>query len=90
MLESSIIQFIINDILSTGEYSLKGIACYTGSFEDVIVELLTGVNKYPSAFFLRKLIDLHRSTRRDIYDLIMKRIIAKVRIEIDGEEKSDG
>lgn len=87
MFESSIIQFIINDILSTGEYNLKGIACYTGSFEDVVVESLTGVNKCPSAVFLRKLIDLHRSVRRDVYNLIMKKIITKVKIEINEEEK---
>lgn len=79
MLESSLIQFIINDILATGEYTLKGIARYTGSFEDVVVESMTGVNKYPSAIFLRKLIDLHRSVRRDVYDLIMKKVLEKVK-----------
>ena len=77
MLESRHVQFIINDILSTGEYNLKGIAYYTNTFEDVVMESMTGLNACPSAIFLRKLIDLHRSVRRDLYDMMMKRIIAK-------------
>jgi hypothetical protein len=90
MLESQYIQFIINDILSTGEYNLKGIACYTNTFEDVVMESMAGINKSPSAMFLRKLIDLHRSVRRDLYDLVMKRIVEKISRDDGGSNKEKG
>lgn len=77
MLEAKLVQLIINDILSTNEYSLQGIACYTDTFEDVIEEVMTGRNTNPSAVFLRRLIDLHRSVRRDLYHLIMKKITSQ-------------
>ena len=39
MLEDDFMRFIVNDILLTEEYSLKGIACYTQSHEDVIFDI---------------------------------------------------
>lgn len=78
VLESSFVQLIINDIISSGEYSLKGIAYYTDTFEDVVEEMMVGLNQNPSALFLRRLIELHRSVRRDLYHYIMKKIIAAV------------
>ena len=56
MLETIFIRLIIIDILSTGEYTLQGIACYTDTHEDVIAELASGLNTKPSAICLRKII----------------------------------
>lgn len=78
MLEKKFIQLIIKDILSTNEYDLKGIAYYTYSFEEVIEELMAGLNNNPSFNLFCKLIDLHRMVRRDLYDLIMKKILVRV------------
>ena len=75
VLENKLTYWMINDILSTDEYTMQGIACYTDTFEEVIEEIMTGKNTSPSAKFLRKLIDLHRTVRRDLYDLIIKKII---------------
>lgn len=73
MLEENFVRLIINDILETREYDLKGIAYYTNTFEDVVEEIMIGKNKNPSAKFLQRLIDLHRSVRKDLYDLILRK-----------------
>lgn len=74
MLESKYIRFIIQDILSTNEYSLEGIAHYTHTHEDVLYELYTELNIQPSATLLRKIIELHRTVRRELYESIAKKI----------------
>lgn len=75
MLDEKFIQFIVNDILSTEEYNLHGIAYYTDTFKDVVEELAAGRNTNPSAILFRKLIVLHQSVRRALYDHILKKII---------------
>src|SRR5438445_253063 len=67
MLETNFVRLIINDILSTEEYNLNGIAHYTDTHEDVVQEIIDGRNNNPSATLLRRSIDLHRSVRRDLY-----------------------
>ncbi|EKD71851.1 MAG: hypothetical protein ACD_46C00083G0001, partial [uncultured bacterium] len=59
MLEAKLARLIIQDILSTKEYTLIGIASYTDSHEDVVQEILDGRNINPSATLLRKIIALH-------------------------------
>lgn len=77
MLEANFITLIINDILATEEYTLEGIAHYTDTPEDVMQEIVTGYNKNPSAMLLRRVIDLHRSVRRNLYEATMKKIAEK-------------
>src|SRR5579872_1377533 len=86
MLESELVRCIINDILSTEEYSLTGIAFYTRKPEDVIFEIASGNNTDPSASLLRKIIELHRSVRPSLYQQIIKKIIAE-NMENKDEEK---
>jgi hypothetical protein len=76
MIEANFIRCVINDILATEEYSLSGIACYTDTPEDVIHEVIAGNNHNPSWLFSRKIIELHRSVRPEIYQAIMKKITA--------------
>lgn len=77
MLESKFIRFLIQDILSTDEYSLEGIAHYTQIHEDVLYEVYTELNTQPSAALLRKIIELHRTVRRDLYQQITKKIASE-------------
>jgi hypothetical protein len=72
-------QFIVNDIVSTGEYTPQGIACYTGSFEEVVEEIQSGINTNPSGILLKRLIGLHCSVRRDLYDFIIRKIMVGFR-----------
>lgn len=74
MLESKFVRLIIQDTLATGEYNLEGIAHYTDTHEEVIEEMMIGRNASPSATFLRKLIDLHRSVRPELYKEIVKKV----------------
>lgn len=77
VLEGKLIQLIIEDILSTNEYNLQGIALYTNTHKDVVEEVMTGRNINPSAIFFRRLIDLHRSVRRNLYDKILEKLQQK-------------
>lgn len=77
MLESQLVRCVINDIIATEEYSLAGIAFYTRTPEDVIFEIAAGNNTDPSAALLRKIIELHRSVRPDLYQSILKKIIVE-------------
>ena len=77
IMETRVVRDVINDILSTEEYTLTGIACYTQTPEDVVYEVALGLNTSPSATFLRKIIELHRSIRRDLYREIMKKIMTE-------------
>ena len=83
MLEDKFAQLIIKDILSTNEYNSQGIAFYTNTYEDVILEVIAGRNSSPSAAFLRRLIDLHRSVRKDLYNIIIKKIIMQYLSELN-------
>lgn len=74
MLEIKFIRCIINDILSTEEYSLSGVALYTDTPEDVIYELASGCNTNPTFLLSRKIIELHRSVRPNLYREIANKI----------------
>lgn len=76
MLEANFIRCIVNDILSTEEYSLDGIACYSNSPEEIIHEIAAGLNSNPSLLLARKIIELHRSIRPDLYRSIMFKIVS--------------
>ena len=78
IMEANFVRCVINDILSTEEYTLDGIACYTQTPEEVVHELATGWNTSPSAVLLRRIVELHRSVRRELYDAMMKKISATI------------
>lgn len=75
MMEVKFVRCVINDILSTEEYTLSGLACYTQTPEEVIYEIVVGLNTTPSAIFLRKIIELHRLIRKELYREIIKKIM---------------
>ena len=77
MLEENFIRLIIKDILSTEEYTVQGIACYTDTHEDIVHELASGLNTKPLATCLRKTIELHRSVRRELYHAIGKKLASE-------------
>ncbi len=76
MLEGNFIRLIINDILLTEEYTLEGIACYTQTSEDVIHDIAVGNNLAPSFPLSRKIIEIHRTIRPDLYNNILKKILS--------------
>lgn len=74
VIEKKFLCLIINDILSTEEYTLSGLAYYTDTHIDVIQEILDERNVNPSALFLRRLIEIHLKVRHDLYENILKKI----------------
>lgn len=75
MIDENIMRLIINDIVTSNEYSLQGIACYTETPEDIIYEIASGANKSPSLQISQKIISLHRTVRSKLYDHLLKQII---------------
>lgn len=75
MIENNLARYIARDLLSTKEYDLAGIAYYADTPEEVIQEVMDGRNIRPSATLLYRIIELHRSIRRDLYDEIIKKIV---------------
>lgn len=74
MLEANFVRLIIQDILSSGEYNLEGIAHYIDTHEDVVQEIMIGNNTNPSAQLLQRIIELHKSIRRELYLTIIKKM----------------
>ena len=74
-METNFLRHVIHDILSTEEYSLSGLAYYTRTPEDVLYDIATGKNTDPSASILRKIIELHRTIRPELYRVIIQKII---------------
>lgn len=75
MLDENYIRFAINDILATEEYSVQGIAYHTRIPEEVICDVISGVNTQPSLPLSRQIIHLHRSVKPDLYREIMKKML---------------
>jgi hypothetical protein len=75
MTDENIVKCLINDLIQSGEYSLPGIANYTDTPEDVVYEIASGLNTRPSLFLARKVIDLHKEARKDIYIKILHKVI---------------
>lgn len=61
----------------SGEYNLEGIAYYADIPIDIIHELAAGLNTKPLATCLRKIIELHRSVRKELYQAIGQKIAAE-------------
>lgn len=74
MLEAKFLSFLINDILMTEEYSIEGIAYHTQIPEDAICDIVSGKNVSPSLQVSRKILDLHRKVRPDLYKEVVKKI----------------
>ena len=75
IMEGNFFRCLIKDILSTEEYSLSGIAYYTHSSEEVIYDVVIGLNTNPSLSLARKIIELHRSIRPELYRAIVAKIV---------------
>lgn len=84
-MEVNFVRCIINDILLAEEYSLLGIACYTNTPEDVIYEIAIGKNTNPSSLLVRKIIEIHRSIRPELYRAIIKKIIELIQPDKKNE-----
>jgi hypothetical protein len=74
VMEIHFIRYFINDILKSEAYTLSGIAYYTQIPEEIIQDLLIGHKVSPIIAFTRKLIELHKIIRPEIYQNIIKKM----------------
>jgi hypothetical protein len=76
MIEESLARSVVKDIISSDMYTLSGIARYTYSTEDVLVDIVSGQNPDPSANLLTRIIKLHQTVRPDLYRDILKKLVS--------------
>ena len=81
MLNANLIRYVINDILLTGDYSVEGLAYYTETADEVIYDLASGKNVAPSMPLFRKIIDLHKSIRTNLYRDILSKAVTEAQVE---------
>lgn len=67
---------MINDILMTEEYSLSGIACHTRIPEEVLYDVVAGLNTNPTLDLSRRIFELHATVKKDFYTALLKKISA--------------
>lgn len=77
MIESNFVRNLIEDILSTEEYTLSGIAFHLQVPEEVLSDILIGYNQSPSLVLARKIMELHKCVRRDLYQYVVKKIVSQ-------------
>jgi hypothetical protein len=75
-MELYVIKSLINDLIKSEAYTLSGIAYYTRIPEEIIEDLFMTNKINPLITFTRKLIELHKSIRPDIYQKIIKKLIS--------------
>ncbi len=76
-LEKNLIKIIINDITSTENYTLQGIANYANIHLDIVSDLAAGLNTKPLAIYFRRIIELHRLVRPELYGMLAQKIISE-------------
>lgn len=76
MVEANFLKFLVNDILSTNDYTLEGIANFIRTPIDAVLDVASGINNNPSLMLATKLIKLHSHVRKDLYGELMKRMIS--------------
>lgn len=77
MQETHYLRCIINDIIRSESYTLTGIAVYTHEPEELIYEVVSGENASPSWRLWRKIVDLHRTVRPELYQGIMRKLLTE-------------
>lgn len=75
MTHGNIIHLILQDLLKTNDYTITGVATYSDVPEDVIYDIAIGNNLNPSLDVTRKIVELHRTARSDVYRHVMRKII---------------
>jgi hypothetical protein len=70
----NIINLILQDLIRSNDYTISGVATYSNVPEEVIYDIATGCNCNPTLEVSRKIIELHRNARTDLYQRVMQKI----------------
>lgn len=74
-MDTKIIQFLIQGIIETEEYTLEGIAFHTRIPFDVIYEAACGINKEMSITPWAKLVDLYMQVKPEINQVLVEMLL---------------
>lgn len=74
MNQDNLPQFIVNDTIETGEYTIEGIALYTQTPPDVIRDIASGLLRRPSYAIMEKLLEINFSVRKPIYTKVFEKL----------------
>lgn len=86
MLQENLIKCLVQDIISSEHYSISGIATYTDSHEEVIENILNGTHSHPSLPLARKIFELHRHIRPELYKALLNRALAEAELDDKNED----
>lgn len=74
-MDSKIIQFLINEIIESGEYNLEGIAYHTRIPYDIIHDAACGINNQFSITPWAKVVDLYLKIKPDIEQMLVDNLL---------------
>lgn len=75
LMDSKIIQLLIQGIINSGEYTMEGIACHTRIPFDVIYDAACGNNKQFSIVPWAKIVDLYMQVKPEIAELLYEMLL---------------
>lgn len=76
MKKVNITQELLKDILNSELYSLTGISIYTDIPEDILIDIIAGINTNPTFEACKKIFELHITVRQNLYNEIFTKIIS--------------
>lgn len=74
MMHNNVINLIVQDLIKSNDYTITGVAAYSNVPEEVIYDIAIGNNNNPSLEVSRKIIELHKSARAELYQKVMQKI----------------
>lgn len=72
LVEEKFAPLFIQTMLSSDNYTLEGVARYTNTPEEVLINIRDGHNPHPSVTLFRRIIELDRMERREFYQTLIK------------------
>ncbi|SRR5579883_1888845 len=80
MIDGRLIKQLIHEIIATGEYTLEGIANYVRAPFEVIIDIVSGIQIYPSLRLSGRIIDLYLSVKRSYYQILIRKFLRCLKI----------
>ena len=77
----NVINLIVQDLIKSNDYTITGVASYSNVPEEVIYDIAIGNNNNPSLEVARKIIELHKTARAELYQKVMQKITASYMTE---------
>lgn len=75
VMDSKVIQFLIQSIVETGEYTLEGIAYYTRIPYDVVYDAACGMSNQFSITPWAKIVELYMQVKPNVTDILIDKLI---------------